>query len=79
MDMTKLKEKRIGSGLSQNDLSTISGVNIRTLQQYEQGSRNINGCNLKSLLRLCKALNCKVIDILDDPELIELIKKADFN
>lgn len=78
MDMTKIKEQRIKSGLSQSQLCDISGVNIRTLQMYEQGTRNINGCNLKSLIKLCKSLNCKLYEILDDEELVELIKEVDF-
>lgn len=67
----KLKEIRTKNGLSQSQLAKKSGVNLRTLQQYEQGSRDINGASLKSLLDLCIALDCKLPDILTDKDLIE--------
>lgn len=79
MEMTKLKKKRIEKGMSQCELSEASGVNVRTIQQYEQGNRKIEGCNLKSMINLSKALDCKVVDIIDDSNLVEAIKKADFN
>lgn len=66
-----LKELRTKRGLSQSQLAERSGVNLRTLQQYEQGTRNINGASLSTLVDLSKVLECKVKDILTDQELIK--------
>lgn len=72
----KLKTVRENMNLSQGQLSKITGVSVRTLQHYEQGSMNINNANLKTLVKLCIALDCKLIDIVEDEELIEMIKAA---
>ena len=39
---TKLKDLRKLAGLSQSELSAISGISVRTIQQYEQRQKNIN-------------------------------------
>lgn len=71
----KLKEIREQRRISRSELSAASGVNIRTIESYEQGKKDINGAKLKTLLKLCQTLNCRLEDILEDPELIELLKK----
>ena len=72
-----LKNIREKNRLSQHDLSVKSGVNVRTIQHYEQGERNINGASLETLCRLSIALRCKISDILSDKDLIALTKKAE--
>lgn len=66
-----LKLMRQKKGLSQSQLANVSGISVRTLQCYEQGSRNINLANLSTLVSLARALDCKVTDILTNEELIE--------
>lgn len=73
--MTKLKEKRLEAGLSQNQLAKMSGIHLRTLQHYEQGVLNFNHCKIEKIFSTALALNCDVEDILDDNETIELIRK----
>lgn len=73
----RLKKLRLNKGLSQSQLAQAAEINIRTLQQYEQGNRDINGCHLKTLLKLSNVLECNVVDILTDEELIEMIKNKD--
>lgn len=67
----KIKEVRKSKGLSQSKLAEKSGINIRTLQQYEIGGRDINGAKLSSLLDLCIVLECRLSDILTDENLIK--------
>lgn len=69
-----LKEQRERAGLSRPELAERSGINARTIEAYEQGKRDINGADLKTLIKLCQALSCSLEDILDDPELIELLR-----
>ena len=72
-----LKELREQKGISQKELSEKTNISIRTIQSYEQNWRDINGANLKTLLSLCKALDCTLLDILTDEELISLIKEKE--
>lgn len=69
----KLKEIRKKQGLTQAELARKSGLNPRTLQDYEQGSKDLNSARLETILRLCVALNCKMIDIVNSPDMINLV------
>lgn len=64
----KLKALRQAAGLSQAQLGEITGLNYRTLQHYEQGTKDLNAAKLQTLLKLCNALNCTLPDIITDPE-----------
>ena len=72
---TKLKELREKRGLSQGKLADAAGLSVRVLQNYEQGARNLNGAKLLTLLRICKALECKLEDLITEPETIDLLKE----
>lgn len=63
----KLKALRQAAGLSQVQLGEITGLNYRTLQHYEQGTKDLNAAKLQTLLKLCNALNCTLPDIITDP------------
>lgn len=71
-----LKSARMKAGYSQRGLADASGVNIRSIQQYEIGARNINGASLESLCKLAGALGCTLYDLLESPELKELLKQV---
>ena len=62
---TNLKTLRVKSGLSQRELSEISGVPLRTIQQYEQRQKNINKAQAEYLIMLAQALCCKPDDLLE--------------
>ena len=74
--MTKLKEKRQALGLSQSQLAEKSGVNVRVLQHYEQGSKNFDHARIDTILKICIALNCNLEDVIEDEKILMLIKKA---
>lgn len=63
--MSKLKELRTARGLSQSKLSEASGVNVRMIQHYEQGVKDINKMSAITLYQLSKALDCKMEDLLE--------------
>lgn len=73
--MNKLQVARQNAGISQKQLADRAGINLSSLQKYERDAKDINGAKLKTLLKLCQALSCNLTDILDDPELLELIKE----
>lgn len=71
----KLKEMRQVKGLSQSQFAKKTGINLRTVQHYEQGSKNFDHARIDTILKTCIVLNCKLEDILENPEYIELVKK----
>lgn len=73
--MSKLKEKRQAFGLSQSQLAEKSGINVRVIQHYEQGSKNFDHARIDTIMKICIALNCKLEDVIEDNKYIDLIKK----
>lgn len=73
--MVKLKEMRQAKGLSQAKLAEKTGVNLRTLQHYEQGSKIFDNARIDTILKCAIALDCKIKEIIDDSEYIELIRR----
>ena len=71
----KLKELRRARGFSQIQLAEKTGLNVRTIQHYEQSSKNFDHARIDTILRVCIALDCKLEDILENQEYVELIKK----
>ena len=65
---TNLKFLRQKAGLSQRDLADLSGVPVRTIQQYEQRQKNINKAQAEYLVMLAKVLYCEVGDLLEKTE-----------
>ena len=54
--MTNLQKYRKAAGLTQLGLSVLSGVNLRTLQDYEQGRKPISQAAAVTVYRIAKAL-----------------------
>lgn len=65
--MIKLKEYRENNNLSQSKLSELSGVNLRTIQSYEGGLKDINKAQALTLYKLAKVLNCTIEELLELP------------
>ena len=61
----RLQDRRRRLGLSQKELAAISGVNLRTLQQYETGAKDINKASAAKVAALSKALFCRGLQILE--------------
>ena len=64
--MTKLQQLRKERNLSQSELSALSGVNFRTLQDFDQGRKSLANAKGGMLYRLSYALNCTIDDLLSD-------------
>jgi len=65
---TNLKLLRKKAGFSQKTLAELSGVPLRTIQQYEQRQKSINKAQAIYLVMLAQALCCKVEDLLEKVE-----------
>lgn len=65
---TNLKRLRKSAGFSQRELSEMSGIPLRTIQQYEQRQKHINKAQAEYLVMLAKALCCDVDGLLEKTE-----------
>ena len=63
--MSNLKRIREDKNITQAKLSETSGVNLRTLQYYEQGYKDINKAQGITLYKISQALGCTIEDILN--------------
>ena len=63
--MTNLKRIRKEKGFTQNQLSELSGINLRMIQHYEQGAKDINSASALTVYKMAKALDCTVEDLLE--------------
>lgn len=79
--MKKIQELRLKSGLSQSQLAEKADLKIKVLQKYELNSetngRDFDGANLKTILKVCIALDCSLEEIIEDEEtkkLLEIVK-----
>lgn len=62
---TRLQTRRKNCKLTQRQLCEQSGVNLRTIQQYEGRSKDINKAAGATLRALAQALLCRIEDILE--------------
>lgn len=62
---TNLKLLRMRISLSQRELADMSGIPVRTIQQYEQRQKNINKAQAEYVVMLAKVLCCEVDDLIE--------------
>lgn len=65
----RLKTLRENRGWSQSQLAEASGVNIRSIQLYEQRVNDIDKAQARTVYRLASALACSVEDLLEEPSI----------
>lgn len=61
---SRLQMIRRMRGYSQRMLAERAGVNLRTLQQYESGAKDIRKAAVGSILAIAKALECEIAELL---------------
>jgi transcriptional regulator with XRE-family HTH domain len=64
-ETTKLKQVRSAKGITQKELADKTGVSIRTLQHYEQGSKDLTTAAAITVWKIAQALNCNIEDLID--------------
>ena len=67
-DTLKIQQLRKNSGYSQSMLAKRSGVNLRTLQQYETGAKDINKAAGTTLKALADTLGVSMEDLMEPGE-----------
>ena len=65
MPNKRLKQMRNEKGFTQIKLARVSGVPIRNIRAYENGSVNINQAAAETVLKLATALDCTVEDLIE--------------
>lgn len=68
---TKLKALRVARGITQREMVERTGINAGTYSQYEQGVKNFDNARINVILRVCVVLNCRINDIMENPEYIK--------
>ena len=63
--ISNLQRMRKRCGLSQKELALLTSIPLRTIQQYEQGQKNINNAQANYVISLAQALNCSPKEILE--------------
>lgn len=62
---SKLKKARIIQSHTQESLSELSGVNIKSIASYEQNPAKLNAASVSTVIKLADALGCEVEDIIN--------------
>lgn len=62
---SKLKKARMIRGYTQEELSTLADVNIKSLASYEQNPSKFANASVKTALKLADAMNCEVNDLIN--------------
>ena len=65
---SKLQQQRKKCGYSQRELAEKSGVNLRTLQQYELKTKDIGKASVQTVIALAAVLGCPIEDLLEYAE-----------
>ena len=63
--ISRLQMYRKQLGMTQQELAERSGVNLRTLQQYEVGRKELQKAAANNLFALAGALGCRAEALLD--------------
>ena len=63
--MSNLKDTRLTKKLTQNQLAEASGVSLRMIQYYEQGTKDINKAEAMTVYKLSEALDCNIWELLE--------------
>lgn len=62
---TSLQRRRMDAGLSQRQLAALSGVPVRSIQQYEQRQKALGRAAFSTVEALAQALCCGPVDLVD--------------
>ena len=63
MSLQSIREQK---GMTRRELAQRSGVNFRSIQDYEQGHKRLSSAGGDTLLRLAAALGCQIEELLWD-------------
>lgn len=59
-----LRDRRMAKNLKQRELAELAGVTLKAIQAYEQGYRSLGGASAEVVLKIAKALDTTVEELL---------------
>lgn len=62
---SKLKKARVSKGYTQEALSELSEVNIKSIASYEQNPAKLNAASISTVSKLADALGCDIVDLIN--------------
>ncbi len=62
---SKLKIQRVARNFTQKELADRTGISLRTIQHYEQRSKDLNKASGATLSTLAQTLGCRMEDLLE--------------
>lgn len=62
---SKLKKARICKGYTQESLSELSGVNIKSIAAYEQTPAKLSNASVNTIMKLADSLGVDIEDIIN--------------
>ena len=62
---SKLKRQRVYRGFTQESLSDLSEVNIKSIAAYEQNPEKLSAASTSTVYRLADSLGCSIEDLLN--------------
>lgn len=66
---SKLKKMRIMQGYTQEMLSQLSGVNMKSIASYEQNPARLSSASVSTVYKLSDALGCEIEDIVNTQDI----------
>ena len=64
-----LKTLRELKGISRKELAELTGISFRSIQDYEQGHKDLSSAKAETILKMAKALDCSMEDLISDKDL----------
>ena len=62
---SNLKKMRITRGLTQAELSSLSGINIKSIALYEQNPSRLSKASVDTVYSIADSLNCDISSIIN--------------
>lgn len=73
--MTKLQELRKGKKITQEELSRLSKISVRSIQDLEQGRVSIDNVHLSTLIKFGQVLDVPFVVLLEDESFAKDVRK----
>lgn len=62
---SNLKRIRVSMGLTQTELASLSGINVKSIASYEQAPKKINKASVETIYNIADSLGCNMEDIIE--------------
>lgn len=62
---SRMKKMRLSAGLKQKEVAALTGINTKTICQYEMDPAKINKASIESLAKISDAIGCDIMDIVE--------------